>query len=165
MGSQIAISIRDKPVEVRINSIAIISKADEVADVVGLKLASYDYKVNTRIQTTSLLRKLAIFEGEITKPSNLSKIKREKIDALLFLGFFCGAHCKGSDNLPDIVTARMVTVRDGSEILGLWWNNGVGGRAGAPIDQTVRRSLNEIAQEITKKIVSSLEKINSRVIN
>lgn len=113
------------------------------ADAVGIQLANKGYVVLDTATTARLVMRLNLNEIEVNTPQGLGKMAEEGVDAYLVVK---GA--AGHDGQPESASARVSSTRSGRILAGVTWQNGWGGQAGSMADRTMRKGVNEAAEEI-----------------
>ena len=119
-----------------------------MAEAIGIELFNKGFDIIDTKQISDLLIKWNITEIEITEPQNLSLLKDEGIDALLYVRTI-----EGHDNKPQSVSVRINDTHTGKIIAGLSWRNGWGGQEGSIMDRQMRKDISQAATEIVSSLI------------
>lgn len=136
-----------------IRTIALDPSGGMVADAVGVQLATQGYNVVDTARVSQMMIRANMNEIQISQPQGLRAMAGQGIDALLQVQS-SGAY----DGLPEAASARVTDTRNGSLIAGATWQNGWGGQAGSMADRTMRKGLNEAANDIAKSLSQQLSR-------
>ena len=134
-----------------IRRVALMPSGGPLADAIGIELLSYGLDVIDTATTTGLLARLNLDEFAVNQPQNIRRLSERGIDTLLIVKVVAGY-----DGKPNSATARLISTKSGSLLIGSSWQNGKGGAMGSPADGIMRGNINTAASAIAGAIGSKL---------
>jgi hypothetical protein len=123
--------------------IAISPRSGALADAIGIELFKRGYLIVDSKQLASLLAQIKLNENDVSKPQNLSLLKKNGIDAIVNVKATIR-----SNGFPKSASVSINDTTSWEKLAGVNWKTGWGGMPGSPMDRSMRADMGEAATQI-----------------